>query len=97
MRALLAIFDFPPTGGFPNFIQVPEQVQIKDFFSKSLFKAIDKRVPVGLAGLNILDCHPTSAQAMTSPLRNSGPLSSKFPAGHVSKEAAQSYESTAFQ
>ena len=58
MRPLFVIFNFPPIGGFPNFVQVLKQIQVENFVSIRLVKAFNERILVRFAGLNALNRHP---------------------------------------
>ena len=58
MWPLFVVFDFPPVGGFPYFVQVAEQIQVKNFVPVRLVEPFDVRILVRLSGLNILNRHP---------------------------------------
>ena len=59
MWPLFVVFNFPPIGGFPYLVEVPEQIQVEDFVSICLVKAFNERILVRFAGLNVLNCHPS--------------------------------------
>lgn len=58
MRPLLVVFDFPPIGGFPNLVQVTEQIQTEDFISISFVETLDICILIRLSRLNVLNRHP---------------------------------------
>lgn len=58
MWPLFVIFNFPPVGGFPHFVQVAEQIQGENLVAIRLVKAFNERVLVRFAGLNVLNRHP---------------------------------------
>lgn len=55
MWPLLIVFDLPPIGGLPHFIQVAEQIKVENLVPIRFVKAFDKRILVRLAGLNVLN------------------------------------------
>lgn len=57
MGPLFIVFDHPPIGGFSNFIQVTEEVEIKKFIPISPVKAFNVSVPIRFPGLDVLDHH----------------------------------------
>jgi hypothetical protein len=57
MRPLFVILDSPPSGRFPYFIQVAEQVQIEDLVSLDFVKTLDVSELVRFAWLNELNRH----------------------------------------
>lgn len=57
MWPLFVVFDLPPIGGFPHFIQIAEQIKVENLVPIRFVKAFDKRILVRLAGLNVLNRH----------------------------------------
>ncbi len=57
MWPLFVVFNFPPVGGFPDLVQIAEQVQIENFVPIGFVKPLDIRILVWLARLNVLDHH----------------------------------------
>lgn len=55
---LFVILAVPPAGGFSHLVQIAKQVQVENFVSIRLVKAINECILIWLAGLNVLHRHP---------------------------------------
>lgn len=55
--ALLVVIDHPPLRGFPNVFKPHEQVLIEPLLAEGQVEALHEGILVGLAGLDVLDCH----------------------------------------
>lgn len=58
MRALFVVIDHPPGSGLPDFGQIPELIQIKQFVPIGSVEALDVCILVRFAGLDVVDHHP---------------------------------------